>query len=206
MTIHFLNLQITRSDIRPHIKWAVSLVIAYGHFNTPQGFVYKSITWTMVWVGELSFSSIWAAPRIYMHCERWTSSSFLVQSDWIVLPIWTAENLASQIWFTFGKLVTIGWKIYVLSDLREWFLCYHYIIASERLQNYSYGCHRAKIQIRGAAMNKYFCPCLKPQAESLLFAAVLLLLQPIQIEEVDRVLQSVGLIKWKVNTTWVIIL
>ena len=34
---------------------------------------------------------------------------------------------------------------------------------------------------------------LKPQAESLLFAVVLLLLQPIQIEEVDRVLQSVGL-------------
>ena len=35
----FLNLQITRSDIRPHTKWAVSLVIAYGHFNLPQGFV-----------------------------------------------------------------------------------------------------------------------------------------------------------------------
>ena len=34
----FFNLQITRSDIR-HIKWAVSLVIAYGHFNLPQGFV-----------------------------------------------------------------------------------------------------------------------------------------------------------------------
>ena len=33
---------------------------------------------------------------------------------------------------------------------------------------------------------------LKPQAESLLFATVLLL-QPIHIEEVDRVLQSVGL-------------
>ena len=29
MTIPFLNLQITRSDIRPHIKWAVSLVTAY---------------------------------------------------------------------------------------------------------------------------------------------------------------------------------
>ena len=27
MTILFLNLQITRSDARPHIKWAVSLVI-----------------------------------------------------------------------------------------------------------------------------------------------------------------------------------
>ena len=40
MTILFLNLQITRSDIRPHIKWAVSLVIAYGHFNLPQGFVW----------------------------------------------------------------------------------------------------------------------------------------------------------------------
>ena len=34
---------------------------------------------------------------------------------------------------------------------------------------------------------------LKPQVESLLFAAVLLLLQPTQIEEVDWVLQSVGL-------------
>ena len=34
----FLNLQIARSDIRPHIKWAVSLVmIAYGHFNLSQG-------------------------------------------------------------------------------------------------------------------------------------------------------------------------
>ena len=42
-------------------------------------------------------------------------------------------------------------------------------------------------------MNKYFCPCLKPQAESLLFAAVLLLLQPIQIEEVDPVFQIGGL-------------
>ena len=41
MTIlFFLNLEITRSDIRPHIKWAVSLVITYGHFNLPQGFVW----------------------------------------------------------------------------------------------------------------------------------------------------------------------
>ena len=28
----FLKVQITRSDVKPHIKWAVSLVIAYGHF------------------------------------------------------------------------------------------------------------------------------------------------------------------------------
>ena len=25
------------TDISPHIKWAVSLMIAYGHFNLPQG-------------------------------------------------------------------------------------------------------------------------------------------------------------------------
>ena len=35
----FLNLQITRSDIRPHIMWAVSLMIVYDHFNPPYGFV-----------------------------------------------------------------------------------------------------------------------------------------------------------------------
>ena len=40
MTILFLKLQITRSDIRPHIKWAVSLVFAYGQFNFPQGFMW----------------------------------------------------------------------------------------------------------------------------------------------------------------------
>ena len=40
MTILFLNLQITRSAIRPHIKQADSLVIANGHFNLPQGFVW----------------------------------------------------------------------------------------------------------------------------------------------------------------------
>ena len=32
----FLNMQIIRSDIRPHIKWVVSLLIGYGHFNLPQ--------------------------------------------------------------------------------------------------------------------------------------------------------------------------
>ena len=33
----FLNFQITRSD---HTKWAVSPVIAYGHFNLPQELVF----------------------------------------------------------------------------------------------------------------------------------------------------------------------
>ena len=43
MTILFLNLQITRLDIRPYKKWAVSLVIAYGHFNLPREFVWVNI-------------------------------------------------------------------------------------------------------------------------------------------------------------------
>ena len=33
----FLNLQIARSDIRPHMKWVVSLVFAYGHFQFSSG-------------------------------------------------------------------------------------------------------------------------------------------------------------------------
>ena len=37
------------------------------------------------------------------------------------------------------------------------------------------------------------CILLNPQADSLLFAAVLLLLQPLQIEEVDPVFQIGGL-------------
>ena len=40
MTILVLNLQITRSDIRPHIKWAVCVVTAYGNFNIPWGIVW----------------------------------------------------------------------------------------------------------------------------------------------------------------------
>ena len=44
---YFSKSQITRSDIRPHLKWAVSLVTAYGHFNFSQGFV---------WVYEITYS------------------------------------------------------------------------------------------------------------------------------------------------------
>ena len=38
--ILFLKLQITKSDIRPHIKWAVSLVIAYGLVQFSSGLVF----------------------------------------------------------------------------------------------------------------------------------------------------------------------
>ena len=33
MATSFVNLKIIKTDMRPQIKWAVSLVIAYGHFN-----------------------------------------------------------------------------------------------------------------------------------------------------------------------------
>ena len=44
MTILFLNLQITRSNVRPHTKWAVSLMIVYGHFTTPRGRFQVKVT------------------------------------------------------------------------------------------------------------------------------------------------------------------
>ena len=37
------GLQITKLEIKPQIKWAVSLVIADGHFNIPHGFVCVNI-------------------------------------------------------------------------------------------------------------------------------------------------------------------
>ena len=62
----FLNWQITRSDIWPHIKWAVSLVIAYGHFNFPQGLCGH------VWVNILTLS-----PARGSVIRKGTSSSLL---------------------------------------------------------------------------------------------------------------------------------
>ena len=47
MTTLFLNLHITSSDIWPHIKRAVSLVIAYGHFDFPQGFVWVRMVYIL---------------------------------------------------------------------------------------------------------------------------------------------------------------
>ena len=57
MTILFLNLQITRYDIRPHIKWAVSLVIAYGYLICLGGLC------GYVWVDMLTLS----LPRGVLH-------------------------------------------------------------------------------------------------------------------------------------------
>ena len=45
MTILFRNLQITRSDFRPHVNLAVSLVTANGHFNLRQGFEWVCLSY-----------------------------------------------------------------------------------------------------------------------------------------------------------------
>ena len=44
----FFNLKIARSYISPHIKWAVSLVFAYGHFNVPLGCEWVTPTWHLM--------------------------------------------------------------------------------------------------------------------------------------------------------------
>ena len=53
MTILFLNLKIIRPDIRPHIKWAVSLVIAY----VPVTLILPRDLRGYVWVNILTLSS-----------------------------------------------------------------------------------------------------------------------------------------------------
>ena len=52
ITILSLKLQIIRSDIRSHIKWAVSLVIGNGHFSFLQG-----LACLYIWDDILTLSS-----------------------------------------------------------------------------------------------------------------------------------------------------
>ena len=52
MPILFFHLQITKSDIRPHEKWAVSQVIADGHFNLLRGLC------GYVWVNIITISPV----------------------------------------------------------------------------------------------------------------------------------------------------
>ena len=40
-----IEMQITRSDTRPQVKWPVSLVIVDGHFNLPQEFVWVCMSY-----------------------------------------------------------------------------------------------------------------------------------------------------------------
>ena len=70
MTIHFPNLQITRLDITPHIKWAVSLVIEYGHLNLNIWSVSEK-EMLFIWFKHILFHTTltmdWASRTIQFH-------------------------------------------------------------------------------------------------------------------------------------------
>ena len=51
-TILFLNLQITRSNIRPHTRWAVSLVIVHDHMAT---LIFLRVLCGCIWVNTTHF-------------------------------------------------------------------------------------------------------------------------------------------------------
>ena len=59
----FLSLQITRADIRPQVKWAVSLALAVGPTVLPQGFL---------WVSYVQFTILTLSPqRVDWQVHQW---------------------------------------------------------------------------------------------------------------------------------------
>ena len=60
----FLNLQINRSDIRPHIKWAVSLVIAYATLMFLRG-LYGYVRVNILTLSLMRHSSMISVAVIY---------------------------------------------------------------------------------------------------------------------------------------------
>ena len=72
MNILFWKSQITRSDIRPDIKWAVSLVIAYGLFNLSLNttfFVICRPLWNpLVFALWLLKQVLWLRSTLPVHC------------------------------------------------------------------------------------------------------------------------------------------
>ena len=76
MTILVPNLQITRSDIRPHIKWVVRLVTAYGHFNIPWGIVWVCMSPNTHFIAPHP-----SPPRAQMtHLMKHTSNYFITRA------------------------------------------------------------------------------------------------------------------------------
>ena len=91
MTILFLNLQITRSDIRPHIKWTASLVIAYGHFNLPRGFV-----WICVGMYVLTYS-LYHPPMVLLFVT-WTWAPNIACPQQVSTLTANKSNSSLSIW------------------------------------------------------------------------------------------------------------
>ena len=65
-TSYSFNLQITKSDTRPHTKWAVSLVTVDGHFNLKN----KSLC-RYVWVNILTLSPLKVMHTVKIHLGMW---------------------------------------------------------------------------------------------------------------------------------------
>ena len=90
MTTLSWNLQITRSDIRPHIKWAVSRVIAYGHFNFSSG----------VCVGMYGLTySLDHPPRVSSQIQLWNKLSSL--------PSWHEKGKNKDAFYYFPGLMSL---------------------------------------------------------------------------------------------------
>ena len=101
MTILFLNLQITRSDVRPHIKWAVSLLNAYGHSNLLHGY------YGYVWANTLTI----LLQRATSPKENKQRKRYRVQMDERYKPILWQEKCK---WFNWVESVKaslpVEWK------------------------------------------------------------------------------------------------
>ena len=70
ITILFLNLPITRSDIRPHIKWAVRLVIAYALWPYQSSYKFININKLQLYPQSNPCSSLkwpYAITRLTIH-------------------------------------------------------------------------------------------------------------------------------------------
>ena len=100
MAILFLNLQTNRTYIRPHIKWAVILVIAYGHFYLPQGLVWVCMSDTHFIIPEGPLLRIRIRIRIYLLARRnllWDilrlpSSRRAALGLYVILTLWRARG------------------------------------------------------------------------------------------------------------------
>ena len=130
----FLNLQVTRSDIRPHTKWAVSLVIAYGHFSLPRGFVWvwRWWRWQRWWWWRL-MCNVTEANISLMLSRLPKLNSNAIQNGLGNLAVWAAiQKCNLNLILTGSFFSTIStWKLYTslifsTHQFSSWMFSNHY--------------------------------------------------------------------------------
>ena len=87
----FLCLQITRSDIRSEVKWAVNMIIADSHFNLPQGFVCIC---TNKQTNKQKFKAFWKLKLIYIQAQTYFHGLFICSINHDFFPNYS--KLSSQ--------------------------------------------------------------------------------------------------------------